>query len=276
MILIRSLSTTVYTPSDSAVSHLEKQQTMLSLRSMLPHLCALIRSSYDCSLLCNGSNTLHLLTDLCVPLGNDSWPAALAAALLDRAPDDLDRRGGEDSLTPLLRWSLDFPGDDSRERACGPLLLLARGANLEARDSEGRTALHHLLHAERFIALAEVLEHISAETLAAVRDGKGIPFRQSFMQTASSSSASRTKVEKQLDHLIEWWQRLERPARLHLLSDDHLIPDVAHLVLSYLDGCERDGTNCSVPAVAAAAPSADDNAAAAPASATSTDAMVTT
>jgi hypothetical protein len=274
MILIRSLSTTVYTPSDSALSHLEKQQTMLSLRSMLPHLCALIRSSYDCSLLCNGINTLHLLTDLCVPLGNDSWPAALAAALLDREPEDLDRRGGEDHLTPLLRWSLDFPGDDSRERACGPLLLLARGANLEARDSEGRTGLHHLLHAERFIALAAVLESISAETLAAIRDGKGVPFRQSFMQTASSSSsASRTKVEKQLNHLVEWWQRLERPARLQLLSDDHLIPDVAHLVLSYLDGCERDGTNCSGPAEA---PSSDDNAAAAPASATATDAMVTT
>lgn len=105
----------------------------------VPHVCALIRSSYDASLTYNGRNALHLLCKQFIAETSDDWVYQFAAALLDRrcSANTTDAEG----CTPLLQWCANGGRDMT---ACGPLLLLKGGASVNASDERGFTVVHVL------------------------------------------------------------------------------------------------------------------------------------
>jgi hypothetical protein len=252
MLLIDALSQTAC--GHPATEPLEQQDADKLLPGIpLPHLCALIRSSYDCSVLRGGKTALDVLTCSCVPLRVGVWPYELAAALIDRQPAVLNRRDS-DGMTPLLRWGMQAVRWSA---PAGLTLLVERGADVEARDPHGQTVLHQLLQRRCYVMTIAVLDHIAAETVMAVRDTEGRTLEQSLASSSAeyaAPSGDKEHVKQLLQRAREQWQRQDRPQRLQLLSEeDYLIPDVAQLVLSYLDGCERGATTTSAPGGGAAA-----------------------
>jgi hypothetical protein len=107
----------------------------------LPHVCTLIRSSYDTTIKRpDGKDALALLTSLLIPLSTDVWSYQLAEASLDRGANVNTRFNG--GCMPLIRWSLGVKPPMDPGCAVGPLLLLQHGAGINARSDDGTTCAH--------------------------------------------------------------------------------------------------------------------------------------
>jgi hypothetical protein len=214
--------------------------------STLPHICALIRSSYDTTIKRpDGKDALALLVSLLIPLGVERWSYRLADALLARGADINTRFDG--GQTPLIQWALGNKPPNSMHPACaiGPLLLLQRGADIDARTDIGTTCAHaiaimgnhHLASAladAGWLAAADLtLLNNKGETALQVARG---------MLSISPDEGKRQMICDLLRDHAALWTAKARPLIHRWLSHSLLIPDLAHVVLSFVDGRERGQT----------------------------------
>jgi len=125
--------------------------------SDVAQLCALIRSGYDGSLAHKGRNALHVLTDSFSEMANARC-YDIAEALL-KCDCDVNARCDETGFTPLINWCCSSEhGPDTPLHQSIPLLLLEHGADIDARSTDGFTAVHWLA----FLGKLRVLKALAA------------------------------------------------------------------------------------------------------------------
>jgi len=226
--------------------HESDEQTQLkltaeaALRPAVPPLCALVRGGYDASLTRDGWNALHVLTNTAAPRARDSWSYQLAEALLDRGCNVNAR--DPDGDTPLLNWCALF--DTSDMAPCGPLLLLERGADIDAANSLGTTFAHCLAADGALTLLTQFVETgwlLAADLTQRNKEGEtALQIAQRRLEK-EPNSPERREVCEWLRVTASLWQSKARPL-LHGWLADALLPDLAYVVLSFVDGLERSAT----------------------------------
>jgi hypothetical protein len=210
---------------------------------VLPHICALTRSSYDTTIKRpDGEDALALLASTGIPCGTSVWSYNLAEALLDRGADVNTRFDG--GATPLIAWSFGSKPSMKPGIALGPLLLLKHGADIDVRMNDGTTGAH---------AIAINGNHPLAEALAdagwlaaadlTLLDNDGDTALQVAQHNLAVDSASDKEGRQVICDLLRdnaaLWTNVARPLIHQWLSHSLLIPDLAHVVLSLVDGKER-------------------------------------
>jgi len=170
------------------------------------------------------------------PTNTTCWAYTLPVALLDRGLDVNARCAG---LTPLLRVA---KVDSPDMAAVGPLLLLERGADIDAVDENGWTSVHWMAHN----GMVALMSELTGNGWLLVAD---LTLRNSAGATALENAQHelvahpvKARVSACCDLLRateQLWQTQARPLLLEALSHSLLLPDLAHVVLSYVDGQER-------------------------------------
>jgi hypothetical protein len=209
----------------------------------LEHVCALIRTSYDTTIQRpDGKDALALLVSTGIPCDTTVWAYSFAKALLDRGADVNTRFNG--GQTPLIKWSFGFSRKPTMHRGCqhGPLLLLQQGADIDARSDDGTTCAHAIASKGNLPA-AEALADAGwfAAADLTLLNNKG----ETALQIAQRKLAEHPDEEHRQviydllrDHAALWTEEA-RPLIHQWLSHSLLIPDLAHVVLSFVDGKER-------------------------------------
>jgi hypothetical protein len=126
--------------------------------------------------------------------------------------------------------------------AIGPLLLLQRDANIDACNSAGTTSAHAIAVMGN-LTLAVALEGAGWLVAAdlTMLDNNG----ETALQVAQRMLAENPDEEhrQMICHLLRdhaaLWTNVARPLIHQWLSHSLLIPDLAHEVLSFVDGKER-------------------------------------
>jgi hypothetical protein len=213
----------------------------LTIAPAVPHLCALIRASYDPTIKGpNGKDALALLVCKVIPKAVDHWSYLLAEALLDRGADVNTRFTA--GWTPLIHWCAEGSWDANAEAACGPLLLPSCGADIDARDDEGWTAVHWMaVHGHYLMckALADAGWIMMAD-LTLVTPGGETPLQIAQRKLGSDdTSPDRRGICSLLREHARLWKEEVRPLLHQWLSHSLLLPDVADIVLSYVDGKKK-------------------------------------
>jgi ankyrin repeat protein len=207
----------------------------------MPHICALIHSSYDTTIKRpDGKDALALLVTSAIPATKGVWAYGLAEALLDRGADVNTRFNA--GQTPLMSWSYGCSSPQDFDLSAGPLLLLQHGADIDARMEDGTTCAH-VIAAKGNRGLAATLA--DAGWLAAadltLLNNKGETALQIAQRMLASNphEGNRQMVCDVLRDNAALWTNVGRPLVHQWLSHSLLIPDLAHVVLSFVDGKER-------------------------------------
>jgi hypothetical protein len=225
------------TVHDSSADEEQWDDSALAIAPAVPHLCALIRASYDPSIKGqDGYDALACLASEAIPTTMSHWSYLLAEALLDRGADVNLRfsRGG----TMLMQWC----ADTSAQAAYGPLLLLSRGADIDARDDEGRTAAHWMAGRGQHLICQELAEEgwlaVADLTLLNNKGETALQVAQRKLQ-ANPEDADKRSICNLLREHAALWKTEARPLLHQWLSHSLMIPDVADIVLSYVDGKKK-------------------------------------
>jgi ankyrin repeat protein len=182
---------------------------------------------------------LALLAILNIPLDTTVWIYRLAEALLDRGTDVNTRFNG--GRTPLIKWSA---GTKPMHHGCmfGPLLLLQRGADIDARTDDGTTCAHAIA-SKGNLPLAEALADagwLAAADLTLINNASETALQIAQRKLAANSAdGNRQVICDLLRDNAALWTTKARPLVHRWLSHSLLIPDLAHVVLSFVDGKER-------------------------------------
>jgi hypothetical protein len=211
-----------------------------TIEAVILLLCAIIRNSYDVTTKNeDGYDALTLLAQSVCGYDCVDWPVRLADALLDRGADVNAR--SNNGRTPLIHWAL-YGGS---ARARGLVLLLQRGADIDAHDNRGDTVVHALAGSSSFDALSALAVQAEAGWLLAadlsLRNTAGdTPLQIAQRQLAGYPCELKRQVTCDLlDEHASLWTARARPLLHQWLSYSLLIPDVASIVLSFVDGKER-------------------------------------
>jgi hypothetical protein len=208
--------------------------------TLIPQLCRLIRASYDPTLKQpDGKDALALLVSRAKPNGTDGWVYCLAEALLDRGANVNTRFN--DQTTPLIDWASSSEGNDS---ATPYLMLLNRDADIDAQDGRGKTVLHWLAQRAHIEALKELADAgwLTAANLTLLNNAGETALETARRELNADDSVDVVQRRVICDLLREQatlWTEEARPLIHLLLSHSLRIPDLAHMVLSFVDGKER-------------------------------------
>jgi len=219
--------------------NLPRKEAWNLFQSAIPHVGKLISSSFDPSLTRNGCNALHVLTYSTFPNLAGDWVYNFAEALLYRGCDVNAR--DPSGNTPLLEWCSDHVRNMD---SCGPLLLLKHGADIDARGSDGYTAAHYLAelgHRAVLLGLADGGWLLTADLTLLSNAGESALQVAQRKLTEQPEDSSRREIVELLREQAALWQSQARPLLHSLLSHSLLLPDLADIVLSYIDGQKRSG-----------------------------------
>jgi ankyrin repeat protein len=209
--------------------------------ALMPQLCALIRDGYDTTIKDeDGLDALALLIATAASKRKTDWVYSLFEALLDRSGNANTR--SVDQMTPLIQWNVASEGNDS---ATPYLMLLNRAADIDAQDGSGNTVIHWLVAGAEIAVLKELADAgwLTAANLTLLNNAG-----ETALETARRElrvDDDRVDVVKRrviCDLLREQATLRTEEARplIHLLLSHSLrIPDLAHMVLSFVDGKER-------------------------------------
>jgi hypothetical protein len=244
MLLIEALAALLKKDDDPAVREKlteERREAMSAFLPALPHVYALIRASYDITIQGpDGKDALALLVGRAIPVDTVVWAYHLTEALLDRGADFNTRFLG--GRTPLIYWASGCTPPKHPDCTPGPILLLRRGADIDARSDDGSTCAHNMASkSNRPLAAALANGGWLAAADLTQRDDRGETALQvaQRMLAADPSDADKAIICDLLRDHAALWVTHARPLMHQWLSHSLLIPDLAHVVLSFVDGKER-------------------------------------
>ena len=174
-----------------------------------------------------GNNALHELLSRLAPTSTGVWAYELAEALI-RHGVDINQRNKLGRTVALSQaaatgsWFLS---------ASGFRLLLQHGADINAQDNDGATLLHHLIRNKALLVLQQLYEDGDVSSVDYFLPAE----LAASKHTQAPADDSYSKVHRVIRVQMQVWQSRVRPALLRRLSEP-LIPDVAKLVLGYVDG----------------------------------------
>ena len=203
-----------------------------TVKSVLPRLL----TSFDSCITgaATGDNALHELLSRIVPnSATGNWLYSLAEALIQHGVD-INQRNKEDRTVAL---SVAAGLGQVHLSACSLHLLLQHGADINAQDSNGDTLLHHLIRNKALGVLQNLYEEgdVSALDYFLVNCAGQMPADLAAASHAQQSSDESRQILDIIRAQIEMWGLRIRPTILACLSEP-LIPDLAQLVLGYVDG----------------------------------------
>jgi len=231
-LLIRELCNLHIRDKDSL--RFQKAAALSAFEPALPGLIARVRREHNPRLSHGGLNALQVLVEGAAPASPDSWTYQMADALLDCGCDVNAR----DSLfcTPLFKWRLDRK-EAGGTHPCGPLLLLERGADIDALCWQNNTAIHWLARCYELAVLRALSERgwLAVADLS-LRDEQGRTALEVMegRREIDPSSPERQAIEDLLRAESARWCVEVRPAIREQL-EEFLVSDVAGVVLSYFD-----------------------------------------
>ena len=173
----------------------------------------------------------------------NAWPDASmsdaidwAAALIQRGADVHARYIGS---TPLQHWC-DWM---ATKTAAAVILLLEARADFEASHPHGETALWTLCNNASALMLRELSKAGWLDTvdfdLPGVNGEAPIACLKRKLAALPGSASDEKSLEmiELLSAMKQRWQQLNRPLVLALLEEhEQLVPDLAELIVSYIDG----------------------------------------
>jgi ankyrin repeat protein len=174
-----------------------------------------------------GNNALHELCRLFTLTVRDEYDCKLAEQLIELGVNVHARN--QKGRTPLLEYAATSATVRSAD---GIRLLLAHGADLNAQDGDGNSALHHIVKTGALLLLEDLLDGSDARCLdlwAVNRAGRTAVDAANFAGSAAAGAAQLLQTQ-----LIAWKQSVQ-PLLLDAFNA-LLIPDLAAVVMGYLDG----------------------------------------
>jgi hypothetical protein len=220
-----------------AFTEQHKLEANATIDTMLPHLCSRVRDGYDTTIKGpDGKDALTLLVSVVIPRGIGDWAYQLAAAMLVRGANANLRLA--DAQTLLMFWSR----STALKSIHGLLLLLMHGADIDARDEAGKTAVHWLVEGAHLDMLEGLVDAgwLLVADLTQRNNAGETPLQVAQRQHGAQPMDVQRLVICDLLHVTEkLWTAKARPLVHRWLSHSLLIPDLAHVVLSFVDGKER-------------------------------------
>ncbi len=177
-----------------------------------------------------------------------------ARSLLQRGAADVNAHA-TDGYTPVQNWC----NHSKLMSAKGILLLLEAGADFDATHPEGWTALYQLCHFSRLQVLRELSEAGWLEMANIDLPGVGGEMPIAYLQRKLREKPDDADVAEMLELLSAqkklWRNSVRSAVSATLTSHEQLIPELAELVVSYIDGGKEDAAAAPSAAAAAAAAS---------------------
>ena len=209
----------------------------LLIHAIKPVLPRLLRS-FDPAITdpATGNNALHDVLSRISPTRTEQWLYKLIEALIQHGVDihQRDKQGRTVALTYAAS------GGSWHESACSLHLLLQHGADVNAQDDGGETMTHHLIHGEAYYVLQDLLEGEvrGLDVFVPNRAGHTAAELAAIMHVKEPGNPYCSAIHRIIQARVEQWHTNTRPAVLSALSEP-LIPDLARLVLGYVDGSGR-------------------------------------
>ena len=204
-----------------------------------------------------GNNALHELVGLFGPSYPDGWSAEIIRLFIARGVSVHARNKA--GCTPLIQAASVL--NSTSLSALGMRLLLSHGADLNAQDDNGDSALHHLAKRKALTVLQELLDnddvgHLDPHLLNS--EGHTAVDCATIQLAQSADEVGTQRVHRFLITHMALWRKDVRLV-LELCLQPVLIPDLDAMVLGYVDGSGAPfpvaATNCaeeSGPSAAAA------------------------
>ena len=208
----------------------DKRAAEALIHDKMPHLQQKLLRSFDPATVdvATGNNALHELCRLFTLSPRSGYSYKLAKQLIALGVSVSARN--QKGRTPLLEWAAS--STSSVRSAIGLRLLLAHGADLNAQDDERNGVLHHIVKKGALLLLEDLLGGSEARFLdlwAVNRAGRTAVDATNFEGSDAANSAQLLQTQ------LTAWKQSVRPLLLDAFSA-LLIPDLAAIVMGYLDG----------------------------------------
>jgi len=214
-----------------------KVDVCVTLKQTLPRLLDTLDPAITVA--ATGNNILHDLLGRVVPGSpTDNWVYSVIEALVQHGVDIHSRNKQGFTVALVAAKTLNAKNHSS---ACSLRLLLQHGADINAQDQDGNTLMHHLIHNKVLRVIQNLIEEADVGALDLfVLDGAGHTLADlaAFKHAEEPHDRNAQQIHRLLCAQTQTWYSRIRPVVLSFLAEP-LIPDLARLVLEYLDGSGR-------------------------------------